>query len=135
MLRLMADNDVEGQLNAIIRFLGTGLWQRFWEDAAVTAVTLGGLGLGRDTSDLVIWQVCQSRQIVLFTGNRNLEGPESLEEAIRTLNRLDSLPVITLSDPNRFGYDRPYAERAALKLLDYLLELDKYRGTGRLYVP
>src|SRR5438046_133435 len=112
MLRLMADNNVEGHLNAIIRFLRSGLWEEFWEKAAVTLVTLRELGLERNSPDLTIWQVCQSRQVVLFTANRNKEGPESLEEAIRTLNRPDSLPVITIGDLSRFKHDRPYAEQA-----------------------
>jgi hypothetical protein len=131
----MADNDVQGQFNAIVHFLRSESWQPFWEDAAITVVTLKGLGLDRDSSDLVIWQTCQSQRVVLFTGNRNKEGPESLEEAIRTFNQVDSLPVITLSDPIRFLHDRSYAEKTAVKLLDYLLDLDKYRGAGRLYVP
>lgn len=135
MPRIMADNDVQGQFDAITRFLQSEAWQGFWEDAAVTVVSFPGLGLDRDSSDLVVWQTCQQEQIVLFTANRNQEAPDSLEEAIRTLNRADSLPVITLGDPIRFKHDRPYAERAAVKLMEYLLDLEKHRGAGRLYVP
>jgi hypothetical protein len=131
----MADNDVKGQLDAIIRFLRTPTWQPFLEDAAVTVVTMQELGLDRDASDMGIWQTCQDQQVVLFTGNRKKEGPESLEQAVRAFQQPDSLPVITLSDPIRFGHERPFAEKAAIKLLDYLLEIDRYRGAGRLWVP
>jgi hypothetical protein len=131
----MADNDVQGQFDAIVRFLQSETWQRFWQDAAVTVLTLPGVGLDRDTSDNVVWQTCQGQQVVLVTGNRNKEGPESLEQTIRTLNQADSLPVITISDPIRFMHDRAYAERAAIKLLEYLLEIDKHRGAGRIWVP
>ncbi len=135
MPRIMADHNVEGHLDAILDFLRSETWQEFWEEAAVTAVSFGGLGLERNTADSLLWQICQSQEIVLFTGNRNREGPDSLEEAIRLFNRADSLPVITLGDPERFGHDRTYADKAAVKLLDYLLHLDHYRGAGRLYVP
>jgi hypothetical protein len=58
-----------------------------------------------------------------------------LEEAIRNLNRPDSLPVITLADPKWVGRQRSYAEQAAVRVLDVLLEIERYRGTGRLYAP
>jgi Tfp pilus assembly pilus retraction ATPase PilT len=135
MPQIMADNNVQGQLKAIIRFLRSETWQEFWEGAAITVVSFTGLGLDRDAPDLAVWQACQARGVVLFTGNRNQQGPDSLEETIRTLNQAESLPVITLGDPIRFVYDRDYAERAALRLLDYLLDLDQHRGAGRLYVP
>jgi hypothetical protein len=135
MPRILADNNIEGHLGAIDRFLRSGIWQEFWEEADVTVVGFRGLGLEPDSPDRVIWQVCQTQEVVLFTGNRNQQGPDSLEETIRQLNQADSLPVITLGDPERFMQDRTYAERAAVKLLEYPLYLDSYRGAGRLYVP
>jgi hypothetical protein len=30
---------------------------------------------------------------------------------------------------------RDYAERVVVQILEYLLELDNFRGVGRLYVP
>jgi hypothetical protein len=135
MPRILADNNVEGHLDAIDQFLRSGTWQEFWEEADVTVVGFRGLGLEPDSPDRVVWQTCQSQEVVLFTGNRNQEGPDSLEETIRLFNQADSLPVITLGDPDRFGRERTYAENAAVKLLEYLLYLDQYRGAGRLYVP
>ena len=73
--------------------------------------------------------------MILVPANRNHESPNSLEAAIRQYNRADSLPVITLGDPRQFSLCRLYAERAAEKLLEYLTEIDKFRGTGRLYIP
>src|SRR5262249_22500523 len=135
MPRVLADNDVTGKLDAIVRFLESGSWWEFWEDAAVTVVKFRDVGLERDAPDLVIWQTCQSQGIVLFTANRNQKGPESLEETIRLYNQADSLPVITLANPERFTFDRSYADRAAVKLLDILLYIENYRGAGRLYIP
>ena len=31
--------------------------------------------------------------------------------------------------------DRAYAEKVAVRLLDYLMRIDEVRGAGRLYVP
>jgi hypothetical protein len=30
---------------------------------------------------------------------------------------------------------RNYAERTVIRLLEILLEIDRYRGAGRLYIP
>ena len=46
-----------------------------------------------------------------------------------------SLPVITLADPEGIRHSGAYAEQTVERLLDYLLEIDNYRGTGRLYIP
>ncbi len=135
MPTVMADNDVKGQLDAICRFLQSSSWKEDWDAAQVTVTSFASLGLLPDSLDVVVWQKCQEHRIVLFTGNRNSEGPDSLEEAIRTRNTLGSLPVITLAKPGRFRVDNDYAERAAVQLLEYLIDLDKYLGAGRLYVP
>jgi len=93
------------------------------------------LGLSNKANDSEVWQKCQSEDVILFTGNRNGDGPTSLELTIRQHNQPDSLPVITLGNPRRFTLDRAYAERAADQFLGYLLDLGVYRGAGRLYVP
>jgi hypothetical protein len=74
-------------------------------------------------------------QLVLVTGNRNDDGPDSLEAVIRNENQLDSLPVITIADPDRMLRDRLYADTVAERLLDYLMRIDEIRSTGRIYVP
>jgi hypothetical protein len=83
----------------------------------------------------VIWRMCQREGLVLVTGNRNRRGPDSLEAVNQDENQPDSLPVITLADADRVLRDRPYAERVAEGLLDYLMRIDEVRGVGRLYVP
>ena len=132
---LMADNDVEGQFRRLIDILMNGTWADTWSRLNVSLETFETLGLAREASDRVIWQTCQRHGVILFTGNRNQEGPDSLEAAIRTLNALDSLPVITLSSPERFSREKDYQDRVAAKLMEYLVYLDDHRGAGRLYVP
>ena len=51
------------------------------------------LGIAPDTLDTDLWQLCQTHQIVLLTGNRNAEGTDSLEAAIASLGT----PAVSLS--------------------------------------
>lgn len=55
-------------------------------------------------------QTCQDHNILLITGNRNAESPESLEMTIRQRNASNCLPVLTLANPDRIQRDRPYAK-------------------------
>jgi hypothetical protein len=135
MIAIVPDNDVEGQFAEVVRLARSDTWEALWEDLGVSVLSFEELGLSRDSPDLVVWQTCQRRQVILFTGNRNQESPESLEAAIRALNQADSLPVFTLADPDHFRRSRAYAERVAERLLDYLMNLEHHRGAGRLYLP
>lgn len=72
---------------------------------------------------------------VLITSNRNQDDADSLETAIRDRGTTDSLPVLTISDPDRFHTDRNYVDKVVEALLDILLDIEVYRGTGRLYLP
>jgi hypothetical protein len=89
----------------------------------------------RFSPDDLIWHACQREGLVLLTGNRNQDGDDSLEETIRRHSQLHSLPVLTISDVHRFGSDSAYDARLAKDLLTYVIDIDKYRGTGRLYIP
>jgi hypothetical protein len=51
---------------------------------------------------------------------------------IRTRNLPISLPVFTISDINRFRFEREYVEAVVVKLLEYLSDADNILGTGRL---
>jgi hypothetical protein len=46
-----------------------------------------------------------------------------------------SLPVLTIANAQQVLQSRDYAERVAVRLLDYLLNIDNLRSTGRLYLP
>jgi hypothetical protein len=93
------------------------------------------LGLSPDSPDAEVWRTCQREGLVLITGNRNADDPDSLELVIRGENQPDCLPVITLADPRRMQRERTYAEKTAERILDYLMRIDELRGSGRLYAP
>jgi hypothetical protein len=135
MPRIMADHNIERHFQVLIGICSSPEWAEIWASLACEVDSLERLGLPNETADVELWQLCQERGVVLITGNRNADGPTSLEAAIRTLRTDGSLPVITLSDPDRFLIDRDYAHAATERLLERLLDLENLRGTGRLYIP
>jgi len=131
----MADNDTRGQFAVILAILESDGWRGIWRQTSVELRSFDELGLKRTAPDALVWQRCQEHEIILITGNRNSLGADSLEATIRTYNEPTSLPVITIADPKQLMRSKAYAERAAVRLLDYLMDLDNQRGTGRLYIP
>jgi hypothetical protein len=135
MPAIMADHDIEGQMQVLLRLLTSAAWFEVWHELAIRVESFASLGLPENTSDIALWQFCQTQQIILITGNRNKAGPEALEAVIEQNNTLTSLPVLTIGTPPRVLSSREYAERVATRLLEVLLDVEQYRGTGRLYLP
>jgi hypothetical protein len=94
--------------------------------------TFADFDLTEAATDAEIWQICQDTDILILTGNRNAEGPESLEMAIRQRNAPHCLLVLTLADPDRIQRECRYAESVVKRLFDVLIDPDALRGTGRL---
>jgi hypothetical protein len=122
------------------RLVLKGLFQQptrsdLWQYLACDMPAFESLSLAPDSSDLAVWQTCQRHQLVLLTANRNEKGVHSLEWTIRTMNQSDSLPVLTLASEPRFISETEYKHRVADKILEYLFDMDRYLGTGRLWVP
>jgi hypothetical protein len=132
---ILADANCEGHLALLWRLFQEGWRHDVWEVLHLTLVSLSDLGLPPDASDRDVWEACQREQVVLLTANRNDDGPESLEATIRQHNTPESLPVFTLANDQRVLRDRLYAEAVADRLLEFLFDIDSYRGTGRLYLP
>jgi len=132
---ILADQNNEGHVAALARRLQSEPWREFWESLRLSVLTFADLGLLPETPDVLLWQACQQHEAILITINRNADGPDSLEATIRGQNTSTSLPVMTLANPTRFLQERDYAERVVEQLLVYLLDIDSYRGAGRLYLP
>lgn len=135
MPAIMADHDIEGHLQVLLRVLTSTDWRELWEELDVNIASFESLSIPYTTPDLELWWICQAHQIVLITGNRNAAGPNSLEGAIQRFNDSSSLPVLTIGDPRRILSSCDYAQRVATRLLEYLVDLENIRGTGRLYLP
>jgi hypothetical protein len=135
MRAILGDVNVQGHVGILVHILESATWREIWAGLNLSVLTFADLGLERDATDDVIWQTCQREQAVLITANRNDDGPTSLEATLRSHNTATSLPVLTVADVERVRQSRNYAERVVESLLEYLLDIDSYRGTGRLYLP
>ena len=83
MISLMADENYEGQLDRVMTVLTSEEWGPLWELVAVPRLQFSDVGLQTGDIDTKVWDVCQQRRIVLFTGNRNHDGVDSLDAAPR----------------------------------------------------
>jgi hypothetical protein len=135
MPTIKADNDVERHLQVLLSVCNSDEWREVWDSLACDVWSFEQLCLPRDSSDRALWQACQQANIVLITGNRNEDHADSLEAAIRDLSDTHSLPVLTIGTPLQLLTDREYAERAAVRLMENLIDLNAVRGAGRLCLP
>lgn len=132
---LLADVNIQGHVDFLVAVMRSGSWKSLWDELKVEYLTFEHVGLDASAKDSTIWQSCQTHGCVLITSNRNRSGPDSLEATLGARNTADSLPVMTISDPERFHHDRAYVENVIERLFDILLDIDAYRGTGRVYLP
>lgn len=134
MAAIMADNDIQGQFQAILQVFQSSYWRDYWERLACSVETFESLGIPRHAPDVDVWQACQRHRVVLITGNRNDDSPTSLESAILTFNSPSALPVFTIASPTYFK-SREYVDRIAERILELLTDLEQLEGAGRIYVP
>ncbi|MBI2809151.1 MAG: ACP S-malonyltransferase [Planctomycetes bacterium] len=135
MKGILADANITGPIESLVHQMQSGTWVEFWTALGLQFKRFDDLGLSPDASDFTVWQTCQSEHLILITANRNKKSADSLEETILQYNQPDSLPVFTISNMEAFGASRTYAEKVLEHLYDYLLRIDEFRGTGRLYLP
>lgn len=135
MKGLIADANIEGHVEYLVRRMQAGAWADFWAALGVGLHRFEDVGLSDSSSDLEVWNICQAEQLILITDNRNLDSRDALEAVIRRNNAAESLPVFTIADVNEFRRNDAYVERVVEALYDYLLRVDEVRGTGRLYLP
>jgi hypothetical protein len=132
MIGILVDRNIERQ--------GQLLWGQFaepdWQAMQVASMTtLFEAGLDPDATDLGIWTFCQKRQLLWLTANRNRQGDDSLQAVLDERNEPTSLPVLTVSNPNRALVDALYRELCAYRIADIALELPRHLGMGRLFIP
>lgn len=94
--------------------------------------------LATDLDDRSLWRFCQDNELLLFTENRNRNGSDSLEAAIHDLTTEDTLPVLTVSDKDRFIFSRSYREAVAKSVAEIAFRIfmeHRNRGVTRMYLP
>jgi len=101
----------------------------------ITLESFANIGFVDRSTDGEVWRTCQRERLVLITANRNSVEPDSLEATIRSEGTDRSLPVLTFADADRILWSGEYMDRVVKRLIEYLVDIDLYRGTGRLYLP
>jgi hypothetical protein len=135
MRGILPDANIDGVWTVLYRRLVGKRWREVWLSFDLEIETFASFQLPRNTSDAVVWQLCQDQGLCLITANRNENAPDSLEATIRARNSATSLPVLTVADYWRILKSKSYAERVTVSLLQYLLDMDHLLGTGPLYLP
>lgn len=130
-MNILVDHNLAGYAVLIAGVLANGGWL---ELISIRFVTFAEVDLATNSSDRVVWQVAQDNQMILLTANRSMKGVDSLEETIRQENTLTSLPVLTIGNVARLA-EPEYREQCSLRLFDIILNLDNFRGVGRLFIP
>lgn len=83
MIKILVDHDIEGHA-ALLLF---GLRQGGWINLNVLEIlTFSEVGLDFATADREMWRFAQENKMLLMTGNRNMDGEDSLEHTIRREN-------------------------------------------------
>ena len=135
MSGLLADEHADAHLRTLVQVCNGPRWRDIWTALNVHTYGFADFKLAQGVSDLALWQFCQAEGLLLVTANRNGRGSDSLDVTIRTHGIATSLPVLTIADERLMLVDRSYAERAGIRLLEILLEPDRFLGTGRLFLP
>jgi hypothetical protein len=74
---ILADANIQGQVDALVERMQAEPWELFWHHLQLTYKRFEDVGLAHSDSDLLVWQACQREELVLITDNRNLASPES----------------------------------------------------------
>jgi predicted nuclease of predicted toxin-antitoxin system len=130
-MTFLVDYNLDGYALIFLGILTKLGWLEF---AAIRFVTFREAGLSMDSSDRILWRYAQAHQMIILTANRNMKGEDSLEQVMREENSENSLPVVTIANLDRFS-ETDYRERCVERLMEIVLDIDQYKGSGRLFIP
>ncbi len=131
MTTILVDHDIEGQALILWGTLAAEGWLTL---LPLQLVTFAQIGLPVDSSDRTVWRAAQAQGMILLTHNRNMKGNDSLEQSIREEDIPTALPVVTIGRIDRIR-ERIYRERCVVRLVEIGLDIEKYLGAGRIFVP
>ncbi len=108
-----------------------------WTSMGLRLATFPDLGLSRYLDDRSIWNHCQQNGWVLFTENRNDDGPDSLFATLKESWNDGCLPVVTLANKGTFENSDAYATKVTEQIAEILVDVadGKCREQPRIYVP
>lgn len=132
MITLLIDHDIEGQAIQIWRMMQAEGWP---ELLPAQIVRFRDVNLPENSNDRNVWRYSQQNQMILLTANRSMHEENSLAQTLRSENTSISLPVLTIGNADRIRYDQDYRSRCAAAIVEVILDLDNYRGVGRVFIP
>src|SRR4051812_41785853 len=132
MIDILIDHNILGHAALLFSSLPAEEWNAY---GVGRFLRLHDAGLSGNSSDREIWRRVQEQKMLLLTGNRTMDDPQSLERAWREEGNSSSLPVITVADLDRILSDSTYRYLTALCLTDVVLSVKKHLGTGRVWIP
>ncbi len=130
-MSFLVDYNLDGYA---LLFLGILAKQGWLELIPIQFLTFREVGLLMDSNDRIVWRYAQENQMMILTANRNMKGEDSLEQVIREENTANSFPVLTIGSLSRLD-EVNYRERCVERLLEIVLDIDNYKGAGRLFIP
>jgi len=101
----LIDHNLGGHAEILLGNLASQGWL---ELLPIRFVTFKEINLSIDSNDRIVWRTAQANQMILLTANRSMKGENSLEQVLREENTVNSLPVMTIGDTDRFLADRAY---------------------------
>ncbi len=131
MTTILLDHNLEGDAVLLLGAIAKTGWL---ELISIQFVTFAEVGLPPNSDDRAVWRFAQERQMLLLTDNRNKEGEDSLEQTLREEVTADSLPVITIGKRSRLE-NVEYRDLCANRLVEIVVDLDRYVGYSRLFIP
>src|SRR2546423_5800887 len=81
MIPVLVDHNIEGQAALLWSTLATSGWL---ELGLFRLVTFSEAGLPLASGDRMVWRFAQAHGMLLLTGNRNMDGEDSLEQIYQT---------------------------------------------------
>jgi predicted nuclease of predicted toxin-antitoxin system len=130
-MNFLVDYNLDGYAIIFLGILTKHGWLQF---LSINFITFREAGLLMDSSDRIVWDYAQANQMSVLTANRNMKGKNSLEQIIREENQPDSFPVVTIGDLNRLD-EFDYREQCVDRLIEITLDIENYRGVGRVFIP
>ena len=131
MITILVDHNIEGQALMLWGTLAAGGWLAL---LPMTMARFAEVDLPFDSTDRAIWRFAQEHGMLILTDNRSRRGEDSLEQTIRQENSSTALPVLTIGNVARL-VERSYREQCVRRLVEIVLDLENYTGTGRLFIP
>lgn len=130
-MNFLVDYNLDGY--ALV-FLGILTKTGWLELVSIRFITFREVGLSMESSDRVVWHYAQENQMMILTANRNMKGEDSLEQVMRQENTANSFPVLTIGSLDRLD-EADYRERCVERIIEVVLDIDNYKGAGRLFIP